>query len=51
MLRSGVISDALWAVIEPVLPSGAGRRGRPWHDHRTTLEAIAWRFRTGCPWR
>jgi transposase len=51
MLRSGVISDALWAVVEPVLPSGAGRRGRPWNDHRLTLEAIAWRFRTGAPWR
>jgi transposase len=46
-----VISDELWAVIEPVLPSGAGRRGRPWNDHRLTLEAIAWRFRTGAPWR
>ena len=50
-LRSGVIGDGSWAVIEPVLPSGAGRRGRPWNDHRKTLEAIAWRFRTGCPWR
>jgi putative transposase len=51
MLRSGVICDALWAVIEPVLPSGTGRRERPWNDHRQTLEAIAWRFRTGSPWR
>jgi putative transposase len=51
VFRSGVISDQLWAVIEPVLPSGAGRRGRPWNDHRRTLEGIAWRFRAGCPWR
>jgi putative transposase len=51
VFRSGVISDGLWAVIEPVLPSGVGRRGRPWNDHRRTLEAIAWRFRTGSPWR
>jgi putative transposase len=51
MIRTGVISDALWEMIEPVLPSGAGRRGRPWRDHRWVLEAIAWRFRTGCPWR
>jgi putative transposase len=51
VFRSDVISDELWAVIAPVLPSGAGRRGRPWNDHRTTLEAIAWRFRTGAPWR
>jgi putative transposase len=51
VFRSGVISDELWAVLEPVLPSGQGRRGRPWNDHRLTLEAIAWRFRTGSPWR
>ena len=47
----GAISDALWELIEPELPSNAGRRGRPWRDHRQTLEAIIWRYRTGCPWR
>jgi putative transposase len=51
MTRTAVISDSLWAVIEPVLPSSAGRQGRPWNDHRATLEAIGWRFRTGAPWR
>lgn len=51
MVRSDVVSDDLWSVIEPVLPSGAGRRGRPWNDHRRTLEGVAWRFRTGSPWR
>lgn len=51
MTRAGVISDALWEVIAPVMPSSAPRRGRPWNDHRRTLEAIAWRFRTGSPWR
>jgi len=33
----------LWSVIAPVLPDGAGRRGRPWNDHRLTLEGIACR--------
>jgi putative transposase len=51
MVRSGVISDELWAVLEPVLPVRGGRRGRPWNDHRLTLEAICWRYRTGSPWR
>src|SRR4051794_16831727 len=51
MVRDGVFSDELWAVIEPVLPSSAGRRGRPWTDHRRALEGIAWRYRTGAPWR
>lgn len=51
MLRDGVITDGLWAVLEPVMPQDAGRRGRPWNDHRATLEGIVWRFRTGSPWR
>ncbi|GAA1673245.1 IS5 family transposase [Fodinicola feengrottensis] len=51
MLRTGAISDELWAVIEPVMPMRGGRRGRPWNDHRLTLEGIVWRFRTGTPWR
>ncbi|MFF1708328.1 transposase [Streptomyces sp. NPDC058252] len=28
--------------------SGPGRR---WADHRGTLEAIAWKYRTNSPWR
>jgi AcrR family transcriptional regulator len=48
---SAAISDELWELIAPELPSTAGRRGRPWRDHRQTLEAILWRYRTGCPWR
>ena len=51
MVRDGVFSDEFWAVVEPVLPSSNGRRGRPWNDHRRTLEGIAWRYRTGSPWR
>lgn len=51
MIRSGVISDELWALIEPVLPSDAGKHGRRFADHRRVLEGIAWRFRTGSPWR
>ena len=51
MVRVGVISDELWSVLETVVPADGGRRGRPWNDHRLTLEAICWRFRTGSPWR
>jgi putative transposase len=46
-----VISDEAWAFIAPLLPSSAGRRGGQWRDHRQVLEAIAWRYRTGSPWR
>src|SRR5688572_14782081 len=51
MVRQGVVSDSAWVLIEPLLPSSAGRRGGRWRDHRQVIEAIAWRYRTGCPWR
>ena len=51
MTRSGVVSDELWALVEPVMPSDVGKRGRRFGDHRLILEGIAWRFRTGSPWR
>lgn len=30
MVRSGVVTDGLWAVVEPVLSFGEGCRERPW---------------------
>jgi putative transposase len=50
VLRTGGVSDELWALVEPVLPV-PGHQGRPWNDHRLTLEGIIWRYRTGSPWR
>ena len=41
MVRSGVFSDEVWAVVEPVLPSDRGRRGKRWSEHRRVLEGIA----------
>ncbi|GAB3588748.1 IS5 family transposase [Amycolatopsis endophytica] len=46
-----MISDELWALVAPLMPSREGLRGRPLSDHRRILEGIAWRFRTGSPWR
>lgn len=51
MVRQGQITDEFWAVVEPLLPTSRGRRGRPWADHRRMLEGICWRYRTGAPWR
>jgi putative transposase len=51
MIRTGVILDERWELVTPVLPVHAGRRGRPWRDPRQMLEAMAWRFRIGSPWR
>lgn len=44
------ISDESWAVLEPFFPTWKGV-GRPIMDMRRTVEGIAWRFRTGSPWR
>ncbi len=33
------------------MPSDVGKRGNRFSDHRVILEGIAWRFRTGSPWR
>ena len=46
-----VLTDEMWARLEPLLPDRAPRRGGRWTDHREVVEAIIWRFRTGSPWR
>jgi transposase len=50
MATRDVITDEQWAVLAPLFPSPKGR-GRPPLDMRMTVEGIAWRFRTGAPWR
>lgn len=49
--RFEVFSDEQWARVEPLLPSNKGRQGRPFRDNRRVVEAIAYRYRTGVPWR
>ena len=44
------LTDAAWAVIEPLLPRNGGR-GKPWADHRRVINGILWKLRTGAPWR
>jgi transposase len=46
-----VLTDEMWARLEPLLPDRTPQRGGRWRDHREVLEAIIWRFRTGSPWR
>ncbi len=50
MARKPQFTDQMWACVEPLLPPRQGR-GRPFNDHRRTVEGICWRLRTGCPWR
>jgi transposase len=47
-----LISDEVWAVSGPLFPR-VKSTGRPPVDGRrsTVVEATAWRFRTGAPWR
>ncbi|MCM9077130.1 IS5 family transposase [Streptomyces spororaveus] len=40
----------MWGRIEPLMPADPVR-GRRWADHRRTVEAIAWKYRTSSPWR
>ena len=51
MSHSEVLTDEAWARIEPLLPSAAPRRGGRWRSHRQVIEAVAWKYRTGSPWR
>jgi transposase len=46
-----LISDEMWARLEPHLPDRSPQRGGRWADHRQVIEAIAWKYRTGSPWR
>jgi transposase len=45
------ISDAVWAVLEPLLPGQAGQWGGLAKDNRTFINAVFWVLRTGAPWR
>ena len=51
MVDRVVISDEAWSWLAPLLPDRSPRRGGRWRDHRQVIEAIAWKYRTGSPWR
>lgn len=51
MSRTALLTDAQWALIAPLLPSSAGRRGRPFRDDRRVVEGIIYRYRCGLAWR
>ncbi len=49
MARRHELSDPQWALIADLFP--AHSRGGQWSDHRTMINGVMWRLRTGAPWR
>ncbi len=47
MIRSSVLTDEMWARIEPLLPPEKGAMGRPMRPHREVIEGAIYRLRTG----
>ena len=50
MARRHELSDVEWALLDPLLPAQR-TGGRPFRDHRTVLNGILFRVRTGIQWR
>lgn len=51
MSRTSVLTDGQWARTQPLLPSSAGRQGRPFRGDRRVVEGIIYRYRCGIAWR
>ncbi len=45
------LTDAQWAVLEPLLPRGKKPGRPPERTKRQLIDGIRWRTRTGAPWR
>jgi transposase len=46
-----VLTDAQWAVLEPLIEACRPHRKTQHHDLRRTMEAIIWRCQNGAKWR
>ncbi len=51
MSRTEVLTDEMWARIEPLLPALKGPMGKPMKPHRLLVEGSIFRLRTGVAWR
>ncbi len=51
MSRRAVLTDEMWARVEPLLPPVKGAMGPSFRPHRPTLEGMIYRVRAGVPWR
>ena len=48
--RRADLTDAQWAVLEPLLPASNCGRPPKW-EKRQLIDGIRWRVRAGAPWR
>ena len=42
-------SDRAWAILEPLLPGGPGKVGRPARNNRRFINGVFWVLHTGAP--
>lgn len=49
MARRHELTDAQWALIDPLMPPRS--RGRRWADHRTVVNGVLYWAATGVQWR
>ncbi|MFE9438345.1 transposase [Streptomyces sp. NPDC006602] len=50
-MSRGDLTDAQWAVLEPLMPQGVKSGRPPVHTKRQLINGIRFRTRTGIPWR
>jgi transposase len=50
-MNRGELTNIQWERLHPLLPPQKPKTGRPARDHRTIINGILWRLRTGAPWR
>jgi transposase len=50
-MARGDLTEREWERLQPLLPPRKPRTGKPNHDHRTIINGILWKLRTGAPWR
>lgn len=50
-MARGDLTDREWERLLPLLPTRAGKQGRPYKDHRQVVNGMLWVLRTGAPWR
>jgi transposase len=51
LMRRYELTDEQFALLEPYLPTLGPQGGHPWNEHRSILNGLFWKLRSGAPWR